>query len=85
MNQTNNKQDNTLSIDDRIIESHLETSDASGVMRAAEAPLPTDHGLFTAVVYHDLHTNKEHMLLKMGDVEAGAKIRVHSELSLIHI
>lgn len=79
MNQINNNQDNQLSTDDRIIESHLDTSDASRVIRAAEAPLPTDYGLFTAVVYHDLHDNKEHMLLKMGDVESGAKIRIHSE------
>lgn len=54
-------------------------TNGSGVIRAAEAPLPTDYGLFTAVVYQDLKDNKEHMLLKMGDVESGAIVRVHSE------
>lgn len=53
--------------------------DAPGVIREAEAPLPTDYGTFTAVVYTDLINRKEHMLLKMGDVESGAMIRVHSE------
>ncbi len=79
MNKINNNQDGVLSIDDRTIENDLETSDATRVIRAAEAPLPTDYGLFTAVVYHDLHNNKEHMLLKMGDVDTGAIVRVHSE------
>ena len=79
MNKTNNNQDKPFSTDDRMIESPLENSDANGVIRAAEAPLPTDYGTFTAVVYHDLHDNKEHMLLKMGDVDSGAIVRVHSE------
>ena len=52
---------------------------APGVVRAAEAPLPTDYGTFTAVVYQDLKNGKEHMLLKMGDVGSGAIVRVHSE------
>lgn len=53
--------------------------DAPALVREAEAPLPTDYGLFTAVVYTDLRNGKEHMLLKMGDVTSGAMVRVHSE------
>ena len=53
--------------------------DAPAVIRAAEAPLPTDYGTFTAVVYKDLKNGKEHMLLKMGNIESGAMVRVHSE------
>lgn len=77
--QNNNNQAVQLIGDERTIERALEPSDANSVIRAAEAPLPTDYGQFTAVVYHDVKNNKEHMLLKMGDVSAGAFVRVHSE------
>ncbi|MFT5194145.1 MAG: 3,4-dihydroxy 2-butanone 4-phosphate synthase/GTP cyclohydrolase II [Cellvibrionaceae bacterium] len=49
------------------------------VVREVEASLPTDYGTFTAVVYKDLKNNKEHMLLKMGDVSSNALVRIHSE------
>ena len=79
-NQTNTTtQETQLTGDERMVEVGLDSSDANSVFRAAEAPLPTDYGQFTAVVYHDQLNNKEHMLLKMGDVSSGAIVRVHSE------
>ncbi|MEM8858559.1 MAG: GTP cyclohydrolase II, partial [Chloroflexota bacterium] len=76
----------TISVE-ALAQYRLEIGDTNGavehkapsVVRAAEAPLPTDYGTFTAVVYHDLRNNKEHMLLKMGDVTKDAFVRVHSE------
>ena len=75
----------TISVE-QLVQYRLEIGDTefaqhkgTSVVRAAEAPLPTDYGDFTAVVYHDLRTNKEHMLLKMGDVSNDALVRVHSE------
>ena len=76
----------TISVE-ALAQYRLEIGDTNGsvahkapaVIRAAEAPLPTDYGEFTAVVFHDLRNNKEHMLLKMGDVASDALVRVHSE------
>ncbi len=75
----------TISVE-QLVQYRLEIGDTefadrkgTAVVRAAEAPLPTDYGTFTAVVYHDLRNNKEHMVLKMGDVSDGALVRVHSE------
>jgi GTP cyclohydrolase II len=47
----------------------------------AEAPLPTVHGDFRAVVYRELLTGSEHMALVLGDVASldEVLVRVHSE------
>lgn len=77
--KTTNNQDALVNNEDPFIERSFEPTDVDSVIRAAEAPLPTDYGQFTAVVYQDLKNHKEHMLLKMGDVSSGAIVRVHSE------
>ncbi|MFK7804255.1 MAG: 3,4-dihydroxy-2-butanone-4-phosphate synthase [Anaerolineae bacterium] len=63
----------------QIADTEISQRTSPGVVREAVAPLPTDYGTFTVVVYKDLRNNKEHMLLKMGDVSANALVRVHSE------
>ncbi|MEM7798589.1 MAG: GTP cyclohydrolase II RibA, partial [Chloroflexota bacterium] len=51
-----------------------------GMRRAAEAPLPTEYGQFEVIVYEDLLHNKEHMIIKMGDLsKPNPLIRIHSE------
>lgn len=64
-----------------LINDYPDDGDRSpGMRRAAVAPLPTQYGLFEAIVFEDLLHNKEHMILKMGDLsEPGALIRLHSE------
>ena len=75
----------TISVE-QLVQYRLEIQDTdfsertgTSIVRVAEAPLPTDYGTFTAVVYQDLRNNKEHLILKMGDVSEGALVRVHSE------
>jgi GTP cyclohydrolase II len=46
----------------------------------AEAPLPTERGLFRTVVFRDRRTGVEHVAMVMGDVAGEAVLtRVHSE------
>jgi GTP cyclohydrolase II len=46
----------------------------------AEAPLPTERGLFRTVVFRDRRTGVEHVAMVMGDVAGDAVLtRVHSE------
>jgi 3,4-dihydroxy 2-butanone 4-phosphate synthase/GTP cyclohydrolase II len=51
------------------------------VQRVAEARLPTEYGVFTAVGYHATHDNAEHVALVFGDIGDGQEVlvRVHSE------
>src|SRR4029453_9964996 len=51
------------------------------IQRIAEAPLPTEDGVFTAVGYPATHDNAEHVALVYGDVGDGQDVlvRVHSE------
>jgi 3,4-dihydroxy 2-butanone 4-phosphate synthase/GTP cyclohydrolase II len=51
------------------------------VQRIAEARLPTEYGVFTAVGYHATHDNAEHVALVYGEVGDGQDVlvRVHSE------
>jgi 3,4-dihydroxy 2-butanone 4-phosphate synthase / GTP cyclohydrolase II len=51
------------------------------IQRIAEARLPTEYGVFTAVGYHATHDNAEHVALVYGDVGDGQDVlvRVHSE------
>jgi GTP cyclohydrolase II len=46
----------------------------------AEAPLPTERGLFRAVVFRERSTGREHVAMVMGDPAGHAVLtRVHSE------
>jgi GTP cyclohydrolase II len=46
----------------------------------AEAPLPTERGLFRTVVFREKRTGAEHVAMVMGDVAGDAVLtRVHSE------
>ncbi|MFT3916052.1 MAG: GTP cyclohydrolase II [Anaeromyxobacteraceae bacterium] len=49
----------------------------------AEAPLPTERGLFRTVVFRETGTGQEHVAMVMGDVSSGdgehVPVRVHSE------
>jgi len=47
----------------------------------SEAPLPTERGLFRAVVFREYATGSEHVAMVMGDVANGehVPVRVHSE------
>jgi GTP cyclohydrolase II len=50
------------------------------VERYSEAPLPTDRGLFRAVVFREVRTGAEHVAMVLGDVSGdGVPVRVHSE------
>lgn len=51
------------------------------VQRIAEARLPTEFGVFTAVGYHATHDNAEHVALVYGEIGDGQDVlvRVHSE------
>jgi len=51
------------------------------VRRLAEAPIPTDAGIFQAVVYGNDIDHKEHVALVMGDISGDEPVlvRVHSE------
>ncbi len=46
----------------------------------AEAPLPTERGLFKAVVFRERRTGQEHVAMVLGDVAGHAVlVRAHSE------
>jgi GTP cyclohydrolase II len=46
----------------------------------SEAPLPTQRGLFRAVVFRDRRDGSEHVAMVLGDLTAGAPpVRIHSE------
>jgi 3,4-dihydroxy 2-butanone 4-phosphate synthase / GTP cyclohydrolase II len=51
------------------------------VERIAEARMPTDHGVFTALGYKATHDDAEHVALVYGDLGDGLDVlvRVHSE------
>jgi 3,4-dihydroxy 2-butanone 4-phosphate synthase/GTP cyclohydrolase II len=52
------------------------------VRRVAEARLPTEFGVFTAVGYHATHDDAEHVALVYGEIGEGGDdvlVRVHSE------
>jgi GTP cyclohydrolase II len=57
---------------------------ASRVKRSVEiygeAPLPTERGVFRAVVFREVRTGAEHVAMILGDVAGdGVPVRVHSE------
>jgi GTP cyclohydrolase II len=50
------------------------------VEKYAEAPLPTERGLFRAVVFRERGTGTEHVAMVLGDVAGEATLaRIHSE------
>jgi 3,4-dihydroxy 2-butanone 4-phosphate synthase/GTP cyclohydrolase II len=51
------------------------------VEKLAESKLPTEFGLFDFIVYKDLLSNKEHVVLKMGSFSKSESVlvRMHSE------
>ncbi|MDI3327434.1 MAG: bifunctional 3,4-dihydroxy-2-butanone-4-phosphate synthase/GTP cyclohydrolase II [Alicyclobacillaceae bacterium] len=51
------------------------------IERRAEADLPTDYGMFRAIVYTDTLDEKEHIALVKGSIRPGEPVlvRVHSE------
>ena len=51
------------------------------VYRVASAALPTTHGAFQAVAFHDTTTREDHVALTLGDVAGDSPplVRVHSE------
>lgn len=53
----------------------------SQIRKVAETRLPTEHGTFRALAYHDTVDGSEHVALLMGAVDDGAPVlaRVHSE------
>lgn len=56
------------------------SSPPARVSRVTESLLPTRHGDFRAIAYHDLLTGHEHVALLAGSPNArGALVRVHSE------
>ena len=57
------------------------------VKRGAEARLPTDHGVFTAVAYNSVVDSSEHIAVFMGDIDDSepAIVRVESECLTGHV
>lgn len=52
----------------------------SRMERTAEAEIPTPDGVFSMILFKELATGLEHVVLKMGDLQTGpALIRIHSE------
>ena len=49
------------------------------VTRAAEANVPTSHGMFRVLAYRDAATETEHLALVSGELSDQALVRVHSE------
>ncbi len=51
------------------------------VFRVAESELPTRHGTFRAIAFHDTTTDEDHVALQLGDVRGGPPplVRAHSE------
>jgi 3,4-dihydroxy 2-butanone 4-phosphate synthase/GTP cyclohydrolase II len=60
---------------------HYRRSTEQVVFRSAEAELPTEHGAFRAIVFHDTTIGEDHLALVKGDLrgEAAPLVRVHSE------
>ena len=57
------------------------------VKRGAEARLPTDHGVFTAVAYSSVVDSSEHIAVFMGDIDDSEPVvvRVESECLTGHV
>lgn len=57
------------------------------VTRGAEARLPTDHGVFTAVAYNSIVDTSEHIAVFMGDIDDSEPVvvRVESECLTGHV
>lgn len=49
------------------------------VIKVASSKLPTKYGLFEIIIYHSISDDKEHAVLKMGNIKTGALVRVHSQ------
>jgi GTP cyclohydrolase II len=60
---------------------HAVTGPGTYVELYAEAPLPTRHGLFRALVFREQGTDKEHIVAVKGDLrgQEGVPVRIHSE------
>jgi GTP cyclohydrolase II/3,4-dihydroxy 2-butanone 4-phosphate synthase/GTP cyclohydrolase II len=60
---------------------HAVTGPGPHVELYAEAPLPTRHGLFRALVFREQGTDKEHIVAVKGDLrgQEGVPVRIHSE------
>jgi 3,4-dihydroxy 2-butanone 4-phosphate synthase/GTP cyclohydrolase II len=60
---------------------HHRRSTEQVVFRSAEAELPTEHGAFRAIAFHDTTTGEDHLALVKGDLsgETAPLVRVHSE------
>ena len=57
------------------------------VKRGAEARLPTDHGVFTAVAYNSVVDSSEHIAVFMGDIDDSEPVvvRVEAECLTGHV
>lgn len=57
------------------------TPDKPRMVRAAQATLPTEYGLFDIIVYEETATGKEHVAMVHGDVKGKEDVvsRIHSE------
>ncbi len=60
---------------------HHRRSTEQVVFRSAEADMPTEHGNFRAIAFHDTTTGEDHLALVKGDLAGGTAplVRVHSE------
>lgn len=67
----------SLSVADLVRYRHLTEH---SIDRVAEAPVPTEHGTFRAVVYEAAADGQEHVAFVMGSVDSGdVLVRLHSE------
>ena len=57
------------------------------IKRVSEAELPTNSGEFHVIAYESMLDGREHLAITKGDPSGkqGVLVRMHSELSLIHI
>ena len=60
---------------------HYRRANERVVYRVAEAELPTAHGAFQAVAFHDTTTREDHVALTLGELggDSPPLVRVHSE------
>jgi 3,4-dihydroxy 2-butanone 4-phosphate synthase/GTP cyclohydrolase II len=59
---------------------HRRTSERL-VYRVSEARIPTEHGVFQAIAFHDTTTREDHVALTFGEIvdDPAPLVRVHSE------
>lgn len=67
----------TLTEEPRMIDNS--TTAASTTIRSAEATVPTVHGTFRFLAYHDAEAGTDHLAIVAGELGERALVRVHSE------